>query len=37
MALADVKVRNAKPGDKQIKLTDGDGMYLLITPSGGKC
>jgi integrase len=37
MALTDVKVRNAKPGEKQIKLTDGDGMYLLITPSGGKC
>jgi integrase len=37
MALTDVKVRNAKPGEKQVKLSDGDGMYLLITPSGGKC
>lgn len=37
MALTDVKVRNAKPGEKQQKLSDGDGMYLLVTPSGGKC
>lgn len=37
MALTDVKVRNAKPGEKQVKLSDGDGMYLLITPQGGKC
>lgn len=37
MALTDVKVRNAKPGEKQVKLSDSDGMYLLITPSGGKC
>lgn len=36
MALTDAKVRNAKPGEKQIKLYDGDGMYLLITPTGGK-
>ena len=37
MALTDVKVRNAKPGEKQVKLSDGDGMYLLVTPNGGKC
>ena len=37
MALTDVKVRNAKPGEKQVKLTDADGMYLLVTPAGGKC
>jgi integrase len=37
MALTDVKVRNAKPGDKQAKLSDGGGMYLLVTQSGGKC
>lgn len=36
MALTDVKVRNAKPGEKPIKLYDGDGLYLLITPAGGK-
>ena len=43
MALTDVKVRNEKPGERQVKLTDGEGMYLLITPAGkqspagGKC
>jgi integrase len=36
MALTDVAVRNAKPGAKAIKLTDGGGMYLLVTPAGGK-
>ncbi len=37
MSLTDVKVRNAKTGEKQVKLSDGDGMYLLVTPQGGKC
>ena len=37
MALTDVKVKNAKKGEKQAKLSDGDGMYLLVTPAGGKC
>lgn len=36
MALTDVGIRNAKPGDKAIKLTDGAGMFLMITPAGGK-
>jgi len=36
MALTDVAIRNAKPGEKAIKLTDGAGMFLLITPAGGK-
>lgn len=36
MALTDVAIRNAKPGAKAIKLADGDGMFLLITPAGGK-
>jgi integrase len=36
MALTDVKVRNTKPGEKQIKLFDGDGLFLLVSPSGGK-
>ena len=29
-------VKKAKPRDKQYKLTDSRGMYLLILPSGGK-
>jgi len=43
MALSDVKVRNAKTQEKQKKLYDTDGMYLLVTPpgtkspEGGKC
>jgi integrase len=36
MPLTDVKVRNAKPQAKPYKLTDGDGLYLLLNPSGGK-
>ncbi len=30
MALTDVKVRSAKPAEKAYKLTDGEGMFLLI-------
>lgn len=36
MALTDVKARNAKPADKQRKLYDTDGLFLLIAPAGGK-
>ena len=36
MALTDVAIRNAKPGPKAIKLADGNGMFLLVTPAGGK-
>ncbi|AUC43347.1 Prophage CP4-57 integrase [Dickeya solani] len=36
MALTDIKVRTAKPSDKQYKLTDGSGMYLLVHPNGSK-
>jgi integrase len=36
MALTDVAIRNAKPGAKPIKLADGNGMFLLVTPAGGK-
>jgi integrase len=34
--LSDTKVRNAKPTSKQRKLFDGGGLFLLVTPSGGK-
>jgi integrase len=37
MPLSDPKVRNAKPREKQFKLSDTEGMYLLVTPNGGKC
>ena len=36
MALTDTAVRNAKPKVKPYKLADGDGMYLLVQPSGVK-
>jgi integrase len=34
--LSDVQVRNAKPKEKDYKLSDGQGIYLLITATGGK-
>lgn len=37
MALTDISVRNAKPKEKPYKLSDGQGLYLLVTPNGGKC
>lgn len=34
--LTDSAIRNAKPKDKPYKLADGGGLYLLVTPKGGK-
>lgn len=36
MAISDVTVRNAKPASKPIRLFDGGGLYLEVSPSGGK-
>ncbi|MEW6315898.1 MAG: integrase arm-type DNA-binding domain-containing protein [Pseudomonadota bacterium] len=36
MPLTDTAIRNAKPTDKPVKLTDGAGLYLLVTPKGGR-
>jgi Arm DNA-binding domain len=36
MALTDTHIRNAKPKTKSYKLSDGGGMYLLITPDGAR-
>ncbi len=36
MPLTDLQVKNAKPKGKNYKLSDGGGLYLLITPTGGK-
>ncbi|WP_322080645.1 Arm DNA-binding domain-containing protein [Burkholderia cenocepacia] len=34
--LTDVKIRQAKAGNKPTKLTAGNGLYLLVKPSGSK-
>lgn len=36
MALTDTTIRNAKPGPKPIRLFDGGGLYLEVSPAGGK-
>lgn len=36
MALTETTIRNAKPTDKPRKLFGG-GLYLLVSPSRGKC
>ena len=36
MPLTDTAIRNAKPKEKQYKLHDAMGMYLLVKPAGGK-
>lgn len=34
--LSELQVKNAKPATKETKLFDGAGLFLLVTPSGGK-
>lgn len=34
--LTELQVKNAKPAPKEIKLYDGGGLFLLVTPTGGK-
>lgn len=36
MPLTDTAVRNAKPREKPSKLTDERGLFLIVTPAGGK-
>lgn len=36
MALTDTEIRKAKPGEKGVKMPDGAGLYLEVTPAGGK-
>ncbi|PLK47042.1 integrase arm-type DNA-binding domain-containing protein [Uliginosibacterium sp. TH139] len=36
MPLSDTAVRNAKPSDKPVKMADEKGLFLLLTPAGGK-
>jgi integrase len=36
MALTDTEVRKAKPAAAQYKIGDGGGLYIAVTPQGGK-
>src|SRR6266568_1907688 len=36
MSLSDAKVRNAKPRARPYKIADNEGLFLSITPAGGK-
>ena len=36
MPLTDTKIRTIKPAEKPRKLFDGGGLFLLVTPTGGK-
>lgn len=36
MPLTDAKVRNAKPATKPLKISDGGGLHLLVTPKGSR-
>ncbi len=36
MALTNTAIRNAKPRGRDYKLADGAGLYLLVTPAGGR-
>jgi integrase len=36
MALTDAKIRNSKPTERPVRLTDGGGLYLEVRPTGKK-
>jgi integrase len=36
MALTDTEIKRSRPGDKPYRLADGRGLFLQITPTGGK-
>lgn len=36
MPLTDTAIRKAQPHERQYKLADGGGLFLLVTPAGGK-
>lgn len=36
MALTDTTIRNTKPKDKAFKLYDESGLFIQVTPTGGK-
>ena len=36
MPLTDIAIKNVKSGNKTIRLFDGGGLYLEVSPAGGK-
>ena len=36
MALTNIEIRNAKPGDKSFRLWDAHGLYIEVSSGGGK-
>lgn len=34
--LTDIQIKNAKPQQKNYRLSDGQGLYLLVTKAGSK-
>ena len=36
MPLTDTEIRKVKPGDKACKMSDGGGLFLLLSPNGSK-
>lgn len=36
MPLTDTPIRSSRPGPKPVKLFDERGLFLIITPAGGK-
>lgn len=36
MKLTDIKIRSLKPKSKLYKVTDGQGLYIAVTPTGSK-
>lgn len=37
MPLSETAIRQAKPGPRPIKVFDGRGLYMLLSPSGTRC
>ena len=36
MRLTDIQIKRIKPGTKPYKVSDGGGLFLWVTPAGGK-
>jgi hypothetical protein len=36
MPLTEASIRAVKPSEKAVKYSDGGGLYLLVTPNGGR-